>query len=45
MEGVTVNVNGVSVETDSNGRYVAEGFGPGTTGHPDRGSRKGTGSS
>ena len=28
MAGVTVNVNGVSVETDSNGRYVAEGFGP-----------------
>ncbi|MCY4574776.1 MAG: carboxypeptidase regulatory-like domain-containing protein [Gemmatimonadetes bacterium] len=27
MAGVTVNVNGVSVETDSNGRYVAEGFG------------------
>ncbi|MCY4574778.1 MAG: carboxypeptidase regulatory-like domain-containing protein, partial [Gemmatimonadetes bacterium] len=26
MAGVTVNVNGVSVETDSNGRYVAEGF-------------------
>ena len=28
MAGVTVNVNGVSVETDSNGRYIAEGFGP-----------------
>ena len=28
MADVTVNVNGVSVETDSNGRYVAEGFGP-----------------
>ena len=27
MAGVTVNVNGVSVTTDSNGRYVAEGFG------------------
>ena len=27
VAGVTVNVNGVSVETDSNGRYVAEGFG------------------
>ena len=27
LAGVTVNVNGVSVETDSNGRYVAEGFG------------------
>ena len=26
MAGVTVNVNGVSVETDSNGRYIAEGF-------------------
>ncbi|MCY4667944.1 MAG: carboxypeptidase regulatory-like domain-containing protein, partial [Rhodococcus sp.] len=28
MPDVTVNVNGVSVETDSNGRYIAEGFGP-----------------
>ena len=27
LAGVTVNVNGVSVETDSQGRYVAEGFG------------------
>ena len=28
LAGVTVNVNGVSVTTDSNGRYIAEGFGP-----------------
>ncbi len=27
LAGVTVNVNGVSVTTDSQGRYVAEGFG------------------
>ena len=27
LAGVTVTVNGVSVTTDSNGRYVAEGFG------------------
>ncbi len=27
LAGVTVNVNGVSVTTDSNGRYVASGFG------------------